>query len=289
LAHQIEFYRREMKSAWWEFFRLNDLDDNDLLNERKGISGLQFIKEHPATKRVPIHSYRYPQQEISLDIGKDLFEPKGNKIGSIYDFSLEERIVHIKKTGATAGIHANSLFIGDIVPTRDLVPSLFRFAQEVIDVGIDGEGAYRAGRDLLMKRTLRGIEAEDLERKETESLGEYSLRLVENLDTGVLPVQGPPGTGKTYLGGGLIAELARQGKKVGVTAVSHKVIRNLLDMALERSRENGSPIVIRHKGNSVDEVTFTKSEDALTFLHHGAVVGGRAWLWANDSLVEGLD
>ncbi|MDD2285009.1 MAG: TM0106 family RecB-like putative nuclease [Paludibacter sp.] len=62
LAHQVEFYRREMKSAWWEFFRLNDLNDDDLLNERKGISGLQLIGEHADTKRVPIHSYRYPPQ-----------------------------------------------------------------------------------------------------------------------------------------------------------------------------------------------------------------------------------
>lgn len=289
LAHQIEFYRREMKSAWWEFFRLNDLDDGDLLNERKGISGLELIGSHPDAKRVPIHSYRYPPQEISLDTGKDLYEPKGGKVGSIYDFSLEERIVHIKKTGATADIHANSLFIRDLVPPGVLVPSLFRFAKEVIDSGIDGEGAYRAGRDLLLKRTLRGIEGANVERKETENIEEYSLRLVENLKNGVLPVQGPPGTGKTYLGGGLIAELARQGKKVGVTAVSHKVIRTLLDKALERSRENGSPIVIRHKGNSADEVTFTKNEDALAFLQQGAVVGGTSWLWANDNLEDALD
>ena len=296
LAHQIEFYRREMKSAWWEFFRLNDLDDGGLLNERKGISGLELIGSHPDSKGVPIHSYRYPPQEISLDTGKELYEPKGDKIGSIYDFSLEDRIVHIKKTRATADIHSNSLFIKDMVSPGVLVPSLFCFAQEVIDSGIDAEGAYRAGRDLLLKRTLRGIEGANAERKETENIEEYSLRLVENLNNGVLPVQGPPGTGKTYLGGSLIAELASQGKKVGVTAVSHKVIRNLLDMVEKQASEKRISVDVKHynskfnkKDNPDDTITFSDKKLAVPYIGQGTILGGTAWLWAEDSFEGELD
>jgi predicted RecB family nuclease len=295
LAHQIEFYRREMKSAYWEFFRLNDMDDDDLLSERKGISGLQLVGQHPDSKKVPIHSYQYPAQEISLESGKDLYEPKGDKIGSIHEFSLEERIVHVKKTGKTAEFHPNSLFIKDMVSPGVLVPSLFRFAQEVIDSGIDGEGAYRAGRDLLLKKTLRYSNGDSVNRNGDDTTEAYSLRVAQKLDYGVLPIQGPPGTGKTYLGGGLIAELASQGKRIGVTAVSHKVIRNLLDKAEERSFEKGSPIVIKHKGKSGvkvkpdDNVTISKKDEALFFLETGAVVGGTAWLWADDIFENKLD
>ena len=54
-------------------------------------------------------------------------------------------------------------------------------------------------------------------------------RLAKGLDNSVLPVQGPPGAGKTYTGARMIVELLREGKRVGVTATSHKVIGNLLD------------------------------------------------------------
>jgi len=295
LAHQIEFYRREMKSAWWEFFRLNELEDNDLLEERKGISGLQLIGTHPDSQKVPIHTYRYPAQEITLNKGDYLSEPKGYRVGTIYDFSLEERIVHIKKTGVAADIHPSAVFINDIVLPRELVPSLFRFADEVISTGIDGNGAYRAGRDLLLAKTLRCLDNFSIERSNSETTEEYCLRIAENLNNGVLPIQGPPGTGKTYIGGGLIAELAKQGKSIGVTAVSHKVIRNLLDTAYIRSVEKGKPITVKHKGKSGqkiehgDNITCSKKGDALKFLKEGAVVGGTAWLWADDSFENTLD
>jgi uncharacterized protein len=42
LAHQLERFRREDKSAWWEYFRIHDLDPEELLEERKVIAGLRF-------------------------------------------------------------------------------------------------------------------------------------------------------------------------------------------------------------------------------------------------------
>ena len=53
-------------------------------------------------------------------------------------------------------------------------------------------------------------------------------RLGFELDHGVLPIQGPPGTGKTFTGAHMILELLKAGKKIGVSAVSHEAIRNLL-------------------------------------------------------------
>ena len=38
-------------------------------------------------------------------------------------------------------------------------------------------------------------------------------------------IQGPPGAGKTFTGARMICELVKAGKKIGVTALSHKVIR----------------------------------------------------------------
>ncbi len=53
-------------------------------------------------------------------------------------------------------------------------------------------------------------------------------RIAPRLDRSVLPVQGPPGSGKTYTGARMILDLLAGGRRVGVTANSHKVISNLL-------------------------------------------------------------
>ena len=51
------------------------------------------------------------------------------------------------------------------------------------------------------------------------------------------PIQGPPGTGKTYTAARMICALVKAGKTVGITANSHKVIRNLLDEVVAAAGE----------------------------------------------------
>ena len=61
-----------------------------------------------------------------------------------------------------------------------------------------------------------------------------------NLDRTTLAIQGPPGSGKTWCGARMILDLVAAGRKVGVTANSHKVIGKLLDEVLHASREHHS-------------------------------------------------
>ncbi|MBW1613223.1 MAG: TM0106 family RecB-like putative nuclease [Deltaproteobacteria bacterium] len=295
LAHQVEFYRREMRSAWWEFFRLRELESNEMMDERKGIAGLSYQLTLPESKRVPIDRYSYPPQEISMDSENEVYEPYGEKIGTIHDYSLANRTVDIKKTGKTAGIHPYALFIKDIVSNNALVPSFHKLIESIIFNGIDGSGPYRAGRDVLLKKPPRLAGNNKLEIKDGETFEYAVLRIVLNLENGILPVQGPPGTGKTHLGGELIAALYKANKRIGVTAVSHKVIRNLLDKAVERGAAKGIEVEIRHKakswtGNPAGDPIFLRNKDeAIIALNQGHVVGGTAWLWADDIFEDTLD
>jgi uncharacterized protein len=61
-----------------------------------------------------------------------------------------------------------------------------------------------------------------------ESATDFAVRAGADLDDSVLAIQGPPGAGKTFTGAKMIAHLAAAGRKVGVVANSHKVIRKLL-------------------------------------------------------------
>ena len=72
---------------------------------------------------------------------------------------------------------------------------------------------------------------------EGEDFVRAACRIVLSLDNSVLPIQGPPGAGKTFTGARMICELVRNGKKVGITANSHKVIRNIVDEVIEAADE----------------------------------------------------
>jgi uncharacterized protein len=65
-----------------------------------------------------------------------------------------------------------------------------------------------------------------------------ACRIATALDHSVFAIQGPPGAGKTFTGARMICKLVAQGKKVGITALSHKVIRKLLDEVVKASSED---------------------------------------------------
>ena len=63
----------------------------------------------------------------------------------------------------------------------------------------------------------------------SEELVATAQRVVGALDNSVFAIQGPPGSGKTYTAAHMICDLVAAGKKVGVTALGHKVIRKVLE------------------------------------------------------------
>ena len=63
--------------------------------------------------------------------------------------------------------------------------------------------------------------------------------IVASLEDSYLFIQGPPGSGKTWSGARLIVDLIERGKRVGVTATSHKVIHNLLHEVEEVAHGQG--------------------------------------------------
>ena len=59
------------------------------------------------------------------------------------------------------------------------------------------------------------------------------------LDESYVAVQGPPGSGKTYSGSHIIYALIKSGKRVGITAMSHAAIDNLLAATHEVFADKG--------------------------------------------------
>ena len=198
-----------------------------------------------------------------------------------------------KKRQDSKAIHPQAVFAHKYVDKKVLANSLVRLGEHVADHGLRGKGEYQAARDLLLREIPR-IEEQELHR-EGETTAQAAVRLCSHLVSGILAIQGPPGAGKTFTGAQMICELVRQGKTVGITANSHKVIRNLIDAAIVAAEENGVDLRCCHKAAEIEEeqphLSFArKNEDLLTALGNSVNVGsGTAWLWARPDAYETID
>jgi uncharacterized protein len=293
LAHTLDWHRREEKAVWWEYFRLSGLSSDDLFDERAAVSGLEFAGSVGGTTRAPVHRYRFPAQETEFRGGESLHRTGGDKLGAVERISLDKRVVDIKKRGDSANVHPDAVFEHDVIGTKEQAESLARLGDFVSRCGLAGEGQHSAARDLLLRSPPR-LGAEPL-RVPNETDLESAVRIAPKLRSGVFPVQGPPGTGKTHIGARMICALVKSGRKVGITATSHKVIRRLLDEVLTASAEMGHRVRCIQKAFEAEEdqpnLVFAKNNaDVFRALHGNCeVAAGTPWLWSRAEALESVD
>ena len=298
LAQLLDWHRRENKASWWEDYRLADLDDEDLMDERAGLAGLRFVKRISTERGIPVDRYAFERQETEARAGKDLYRQR-QKFGKVVAIDHLARTIDIKKTRKTADIHLSALYVWDRPRgVDDHVDSLFELGEWVRDNGIDAVGRFRAARDLLLRRPPRLLRGETIAAKSGEEPKITASRIACALDESVFAIQGPPGAGKTYTGARMICELVKQGKKIGITALSHKVIRKLLDEVVEAAEEAKLRVRCLQRVKDEDlcddggEIATTTDNDApLDALHSGAanVVGGTSWLWTRPEYSDAVD
>src|ERR1019366_89350 len=252
------------------------------------------------TKRgVVIDRYRFPPQDTDFEEQDDAYEPGSEKVSAIArveGLDLEQRTVDLRKGRARAERHPAALFKQDKVSNPDAVQALIRLGEFVRDHGIDSPGAHRAERDLLLRLNPRLLPGEAL-RTPGEATVASARRTALALDGGILAVQGPPGAGKTFTGARVIVDLVQAGRRVGVTAGSHKVIRNLLDEVVRAAAEEGVRLRCMHRLSDpsktpdphIDEETDSAKAVAKILAGEYGVVGGTAWVWSKEELARSVD
>ena len=253
LAQLLDWHRRENKASWWEGYRLADLDEEDLMDERAGLAGLRFVKRISTERGIPVDRYAFEKQETEVRAGKDV-HIRNQRFGEVAAIDILARTIDIKKTKKTAEVHPPALYVWDRpMNVNNHADSLLELGEWVRDNGmhtgmntrmdrsIDAPGRFRAARDLLLRRPPRLSRGETIAAKPGEEPKNTASRIACALDESVFAIQGPPGAGKTYTGARMICELVKQGKKIGITALSHKVIRKLLDEVVEAARDEESP------------------------------------------------
>ncbi len=292
LAHMLDWYRREKKSFWWEFFRLKELPEDELLDERKAISFLQYTGEREPIKRSVLDTYAFPPQECDLRPGNSLEDREGNKPGSIHEIDTDAGILRIKKGPTKKDLpHPVSVISLESVNSSTKEEAIINLAEWVVANGMDSsDEKYRAARQMLMNISPSLSEPST----NLEDLLERTFDFASKLDHSYLPVQGPPGAGKSYTGSHIIYRLAKQGKKIGITALSHKVITNLLTKVWEVAQEEGSSIKMIQKVKSDDDGnapwTLAKDETPIqAAIGNADVIAGTSFMWSKAPYEDSVD
>jgi predicted RecB family nuclease len=299
LAQLLEWHRREDKSAWWEYFRRCELTDEELQRDKSALGGLAYLGPVEAVKRSIIHRYQFPLQDHAIDRAPTVHDPKTQSgVGEIIEIDERALTIDIKRGASSVVVHPTALVPYEIMGSKVLRESLLQLASWVAENGINGQGDFQAARDLLLRKPprLRGTTLTYLTAANLQS-SEIAKQVALALDSTVLPIQGPPGSGKTYTGARMIVELVRNGLKVGITAVSHKVISTLLEKTCKAAAEAGIDLRAIQKVDSDDGcdhgmVKRAKDNDAVPNALAGGeaqVAAGTVWLWSRDDMASAVD
>jgi len=255
-----------------------------------------------------VRRYRFMPQDHRIKVGRGAIEPDGEQGldgGEVVAIDDIEGTIDLFRTAAKLGSHPSALIPAKPISADAQRDALRRIADDVLARGFepaDGGRRFQAARDLVARATprLRGTggrpTTEPLTRPGERAV-DTAVRLARELDHGVLPVQGPPGSGKTWTGARMVAALVADGRKVGITAQSHKAITNLLDEIGAAFAEAPLPFAAIQKSeddaaSALAGVRVTDDNDEVPrALAAGEVrvAAGTPWLWAREQLLDAVD
>ncbi len=301
LAQLLGWHRREQKAAWWRYYHLmGDLTDEERVAEAEPLGMIDLIGPEDGTGK--LFRYSFPEQEHDMEPGADADDPATENAVTVVDVDDETHQVVLRHKRGREGIHPRSLVRSTVVPSAAMEESLLRIGESVVAHGIEGDGRYRAARDLLLRTHPRvGQDTGAHLRIEGETAETAARRLALRLDHSTLPIQGPPGSGKTWTGARMILDLVHAGKRVGVTANSHKVIGKLMDdvcqAAASDPRFTDREIRLGQKPSGKEQPTcslakpYAENADMLAAIQSGTldVAGGTAWMWARNEFQDSVD
>ena len=308
LAQLLAWHRREDKAAWWRYFELLKLTEDELREEKEPLAGLVPVGEPRPEKRSLVWTLAYPDQDHKIDPDSTVDDPATRKgAGDVVAVDEVNRRIELRRGPKLAGTALPTALIPvEVIPTGELAESLLRTGDWVARHGLTdpffvpaGAPDLGAARALLLRRKPGAAPGTRLVGRVERPL-DAAVRLAPLLDGRVLPIQGPPGSGKTYTGAHMIVALAQLGRKVGVVANSHKVIGNLLDtvdaVAGEWAAEGRlrRPVRIGQKPKNGQSPSFAQAivlgdnADVARRLRDDEldVVGAVSWTWARSEMAS---
>ena len=238
LAHLLEFHIREDKPGWWDYFSRMDMNEEEMLEDRNTITSCRLIKPQYNNHNIKFEK----EQEIGFQEGDKVLILENNiwDTYTILDLNLIEGSLHLKPNKEN-NILQRKIFT--LVPEKNdyykknLFSSLLATANDFSPHSPPLFGLKKCIHDLLLRKApdLPNHKGALIVNKD-KIIEEVSTHVC-NLNNSVFCIQGPPGSGKTYTAAHIILHLVKKGKRVGITANSHKAISNILKTIHEQNKE----------------------------------------------------
>ncbi len=293
----LDFHRRADKPAWWALYARRDMTQEETIEDIECLGGLELMqdKRPVAIKKSLVYAFTFPEQETKLRVGSDCYRTDTmTSFGSIVALDEASRTIELKIGRDRDVPQTLSIGPGKPIDTRTLREAVWRFADSLVS----GDERFKALHSLLRRDapTLRGREPGACVLAAGKDFDAQVLDAALALDDSYLFVQGPPGTGKTTAGAKLIVGLLAEGRRVGVTSNSHKVINNLLEAVAKCAAQrgivfNGIKRSRKEDPDSLANCGFVRdvfsNDDVLAA--NAQLVAGTAWLFADPQLEAGID
>ena len=298
LAATLGYHIREQRPAWWTLFDLIKSDRDDL----EQATSVLLIEQIDATEWAtgprggkPTRTLTITNSETApsdvFDKATGLFllyetpEPGINQPADSTRGYAEAASTHIDRDQMTIkescgrdGVTWQSLpfavLPGAPIDTSAIAQTLLAAATQVVETRFGNEWVFpnTAWADLLLARAPR----RDSPLPRTGDNISDITEALRTSNSSYVAVQGPPGTGKTYVGSHVVAQLAKEGWKIGVIAQSHSVVNNFLaavavDTPVPIAKKPQSGAKDTHPWDQKDVPKWTGSQAG------GYVVGGTVW------------
>ena len=290
-AQLLDYHRREARPVWWAFFSREGRTPEELAEaDGDAIGGIEPDGPPIGSGESLVWPFTFPAQEHKLSVGDFVYDPATiGPAGTIDSLDDEHGKLRLRRGPSLEDVPMpRSLIPGGPIPTPAQQAALVRLAESVL--AVDGRCPAL---EQILRRDLPRIAGlapgEPLPQDDLEA----AKSLVERLEDSYLMVQGPPGSGKTYTGARLIVRLIARGRRVGVTATSHKAIHNLLEEVEDVAREEGVAFRGLKKGDSYDGAFVQTSGNQAHFSNPAddvLLLAGTSWLFSREDMAEaGID
>ncbi len=294
----LGYWRRERQVVSADAYRLSIADDADQFESLSAITRLTFRGFEPQVSaktgkplKWPWARFTFPPQPIDVDIqrGSELIVALDEqrwlflKLEHI-DATAGELSVTWDDAASAAGVYPSSLVHYKWFKEGAKLTALEDLADEMLAGSVDRVGHAMLRRDLPTFVPGSGpVDGKFV--GEVPAICEW----VTGLDRSYVPIQGPPGTGKTFTGAHMIRTLVNAGLRVGVTAMSHAAIDNLMQSVVNQFRDEGDSdnlrAVRKAKEGSVRGVRYV-DDNANVARGDFNVIAGTTWLFASKPMRE---
>jgi predicted RecB family nuclease len=278
------------------------LDTPTLLDNPEVIAGLQFlgIEARVGAKGkeiTPGARFRWPAQDIADDVKQDASVlygtpdgPTGYTTVAELDETNQEILLVWNKRAQELGVTPSAVALDDWVSPNPKPAALDALAASLL---LDPTGLTPPNPPsiALLRRDLpvfashggphAGAFSDDL-----AGMTEWA----KALSGSYLTIQGPPGTGKTYWGAHIVHSLITAGRRVGITAMSHHAIDNLLEEILAVFEDKGDSTELRavrkpakRPDTPLPDVTYVTANPPCARSEFN-LVAGTTWLFAGKEM-----